>query len=195
MTDDSYKLANDRELIEMRHGAVEDLAEYRDNLAAIDAEIRERGLAHTTTDDEREAGRLAIERVLKACMLTFATSYEDAASMAIDKVIAAGFRRSEVPEPSAERYIEYRASAESDDWVIAIAGASQRDIDASKRENELQGWEKYRVVTAAPESEGEPSDVEVRAAALAMYQRQNSLSMSGATTPARAALRAAGGVR
>lgn len=44
MTDDSYKIANDRELIEMRRGAVEDLAEYRDNLAAIDAEIRQRGL-------------------------------------------------------------------------------------------------------------------------------------------------------
>lgn len=41
----------------------------------------------------------------------------------------------------------------------------------------------------------EPSEAKVRAAALAMYEWTNYLSMSGATTLASAALRAAGGVR
>lgn len=54
MTDDSYKLANDRELIEMRRGAVEDLAEYRDNLEAIDGEINRRGLRVAPNDVEDE---------------------------------------------------------------------------------------------------------------------------------------------
>jgi acetylornithine deacetylase/succinyl-diaminopimelate desuccinylase-like protein len=50
-------------------------------------------------------------------------------------------------------------------------------------------------LTEAPEPQGEPSDAQVRAAAVAMYEWTNTLSMSGATTLARAALRAAGGVR
>lgn len=108
MTDDSYKLANDRELLEMRRGAAEDLAEYRDNLAAIDAEMRQRGLEHTPTDDEREAHRRVID-------LWFANwrsigKVSPALEVAIDSLegmvsdaLDAGFRRSEVPEASVER--------------------------------------------------------------------------------------------
>lgn len=104
--------------------------------------------------DEREVGRLAIERVLKACMLTFATSYEDAARMAIDKVIAAGFRRTEVPEPSAEPKHDESCA----EWCnhCQVCGEGIR-FGSRCREHYLN------------QPQGEPSDAQVEAAARAIY--------------------------
>jgi len=114
MTDDSWKLANDRELIEYRKGVVEDLAEYRADLAAIDAEIRQRNLAgaetevfdleaaaerlvsfargeaHTPTDDERE--------VLARIVRDETGEADEESGFVADAVLAAGFRRSVVPD-------------------------------------------------------------------------------------------------
>ena len=49
--------------------------------------------------------------------------------------------------------IEYRDSPESDNWVLAIAGGSKRDIETAHRENERRGWQKYRVTGSEPESD------------------------------------------
>lgn len=117
--------------------------------------------AHTPTDDERQAQErieAALDYIDKHWLAPFRpgeTGHD------LRSILAAGFRRSVVREPSAEKDIEFHASAESEEWMIAIAGASQRDIDAAQRENELQGWEKYRIITVGPKPQVDPSDAQV----------------------------------
>lgn len=114
--------------------------------------------AHTSTDDEREALRELLGPILYLPI-----------SVIRDNILAAGFRRPEVPEPSAEDDL----NAEYD----ARLGDGDRDD---------------------PEPQGEPSDAQVLAALDAFFQGQSSnLSEFGAVSVKgmRAALRAAGEVR
>lgn len=164
---------------------------------------------HTPTDDEREALLSALREE------GFSGSGEEIGTHETvifvehvpDIVLALGFRRSEVPEPSADEKIEW-----PDHWTM---NEKLRDLHARWHDQkgnllgrEACGYERCEfwdsaqytlrladVPIAGRDPQGEPSDAQVRAAALAMYQRQNSLSMSGASTLARAALIAAGGVR
>lgn len=77
-------------------------------------------------------------------------------------------------EPSAERPdIEYRENPGSDRWVLAMAGASKRDIETARRENERRGWAKYRFAEVLPESLGEPSGSQVDAVAVAIAVAAN----------------------
>lgn len=87
------------------HVTIEDVGVALGELRANVFERAKAEKAHTPTDDDRESGRLAIEGVLKACMLTFATSYEDAAGMAIDAVFDV-LRRPVQGEPPADPYFD-----------------------------------------------------------------------------------------
>lgn len=171
--------------------------------------------AHTPTDDEREALGAAWDdgnAVGLDGWVGPGRGTEPVDDHAVQKreetvaKLAAGFRRPEVPEPSAEKPdIEYRGSAESDNWVLAISGASNRDIETARRENERLGWQKYRVLETEPEPEpqGEPSDAQVQAAGAVLYENWGSFDFDdpaddwerGIYDLVRAALRAAGGAR
>lgn len=101
----------------------------------------------------------------------------------------AGYRRSEVPEPSAAREFLKSALAESDANVSE--GGAGWDVEVDARTV-------LELLDEVPEPQGEPSDAQVLAALDAFYRGESSsLSEFGAMSVKgmRAALRAAGGVR
>lgn len=127
------------------------------NQGAIVNSIIERTRTEAT-DDEPSATEILDDTVSRTRFR--ALNGEPAYPDDMETIIGAAYRgepSDEVPEPSAEKPdIEYRDSAESDNWVLAMSGASDRDIETARRENERLGWQKYRVLETEPHLE--PSD-------------------------------------
>lgn len=144
--------------------------------AGIEAALAVFKAAHAPTDDEREA----LDQIIR-----------DADGWwpeARDAILAAGFRRSEVPsrplnaerEQAAARFV----MKELHDLRDMTTGEAAHHAFVSGAE-----WERDNAPFSEPQ--GEPSDAQVEAALQALGHAR-----SGVTTPLmRAALRAAGGVR
>lgn len=74
--------------------------------------------AHTPTDDEREA-------LANLVQLGFVTDWYEAA----DRILAAGFRRTEVPEPSAEHAYQGNRSQDTC-WVMVDGEMCRKPVEA-----------------------------------------------------------------
>lgn len=148
--------------------------------ATVDRIIgRDTPTAHEMTTDEREALDYAIRAVQ-------------------DSVVAAGFRRSEAPEPSGGQVNDVLVLLEDAIDNIDYPGADALEwiSKAKAHAATLARW-------ARPEPQGEPSDAEVEAAARAMVERVGAIwpddlsveEKANFLDDARAALRAAEEVR
>lgn len=112
------------------------------------------------TDDEREALiALKLASFSKRMSDGYPSIIMRTNEEAADLVLAAGFRRSEVPEPSAEDY--------PDGWFVFGSHApypwvGKMEFSAEKDEAGMPLWERP--------VQGEPSDAQVEAAAQAMFE-------------------------
>lgn len=134
-----------------------------------------------TTDDEREA--------LRGAVVSGTETYAEAqipgtyvSQYITDAVLAAGFRRPEVPEPSAHRATLIREAREHVDHYRRFDDTESLVSTLVEMSNALE---------SAPEPQGEPTDAQVKAAVDAWYSSKRYRSSEGM----RAALRAAWGVR
>lgn len=141
----------------------------------------------TPTDDEREALiALKLASFSKRMSDGYPSIIMRTNEEAADLVLAAGFRRSEVPEPSAEDY--------PDGWFVFGSHApypwvGKMEFSAEKDEAGMPLWERP--------VQGEPSDAQVHAA-LSVYLDTDRAWADWETwqiESMRAALRAAGGAR
>lgn len=120
---------------------------------------------------------------------------------AIERILAAGFRRTEVPEPSAGLTREQRHTL-VEGAVDAIERNATNRTHAYNIWNNLASDERFvrAIMTlvpnrGTPEPQGEPSDAQLQAAAEAFSLAPFWNDEDGVLAPLRAALRAAGGVR
>lgn len=143
--------------------------------------------AHTPTDDEREALARLVD---PGAFIPFDPGVVDPrwpaevehrqqeARHHADRILTAGFRRSEVPEPSAEPVCEHGSPLSALCDYAARYASGETDGTAPKH----------------AEPQGEPSDAQVLAA-LRAYASTPQQHGKGREDAIRAALRAAGGVR
>lgn len=141
-------------------GCQEDRDPYdvaRDVLTVVSRMTRQ---SCTPTDDEREALiALGLASYSKIMSDGYPSGVMRTNEEAADLVLAAGFRRSEVPEPSAEDY--------PDGWFVFGSHApypwvGKMEFSAEKDEAGMPLWERP--------VQGEPSDAQVEAAAQAMFE-------------------------
>lgn len=100
--------------------------------------------AHTPTDDEREA-LVALVNDARLRPGTGRTMPEVAA----DVILAAGFHRSEVPEPSAEGL--HQVQYDDGSWSRTLEGPTEAET--------LNGMAHYLRLAAVEEPQGEPSGI------------------------------------
>lgn len=204
--------------------SIDNVEDLPDDLAWTNAEVLEMlreavGLfekAHTPTGDEREALARTIylwdvaESVSSTTWEDLLDTQRDVWLEGADFVFGAGFRRTEVPEPSAETVLHLTDSLkmlrESLCAVQLGAAGSERMTHADRigriiaeidRQRPLGSNGKHGSLhtptcgCSGSGPQGEPSDAYLRAGALSMYRASPLLSMAGATTMFRDALRAA----
>lgn len=138
---------------------------------------------NTPTDDEREALASLIQSFRYAGRLFAAsakTDYRDA-----DRILAAGFRRAVVPEPSAEPPLR---SA----WH-ATPAVTSRGAEPQGEPSSIPFYDEKMRELAEVREQGEPSDSEIDAALFA-YWGENA-KVYGSRNGMRAALRAAAEAR
>ena len=139
----------------------------------------------TPTDDEREALiALKLASFSKRMSDGYPSIIMRTNEEAADLVLAAGFRRSEVPEPSAEDY--------PDGWFVFGSHApypwvGKMEFSAEKDEAGMPLWERP--------VQGEPSDAQALADEIEGRMRRQEWLPADLAIRAVAALRAAGGAR
>lgn len=164
---------------------------------------------NTPTDDEREA----LIAILEAPLAEESRGRTFSEMLADVILVRFGFRRTEVPEPSAEGYAEFESWEQEmfrHQPVLSMADGSIAGCQCLDRVfvkgREDWGTHLASVITSrlGPEPQGEPSDAQVEAAARAIYEARDdefdmrdwddldSQQRERYVCDARAALRAAG---
>ncbi|MCK2024590.1 ead/Ea22-like family protein [Microbacterium sp. kSW2-24] len=158
--------------------------------------------AHTPTDDEREA---LIDVLVMTKLSDYAATDMSTIHQAVDAILAAGFRRSEVPEPSVnllaeiKNAIQWRASWPSMHWpnldALAHHDVAQALADA------VLAVVKRAYQPAESAAQGEPSDTQAERARIIADLREWSRPLGNSPEEETLRLviarieRAAGGVR
>ncbi|WP_312672853.1 hypothetical protein [Microbacterium sp.] len=184
----------------------EEFTDYVRGLAVTAAKVLEE--AHTPTDDEREALEQAVLDGLNAHHAQSTMDPTLIEERVSDSVWAAGFRRSEVPEPSATglRQMQY----DDGSWSRTLEGEPVSGENDEARADVFEAHMSSNAQAVRELMQGEPSDAQVEhmrralnAADIDYSAREQRADAGGGdlepgdwfTFLARAALRAAGGAR